>query len=133
MKPIFISTSHGLYHKEKKKKIKNTIGFYIKPQLGVSCKIRNDYADYDYVSKLDKNNLKFLKAFHREYYNADFQHKHSKPLHKTKTLKKKCYSSNNSRNRDVYARAKCQNKLTTYGVDCSALESLTTFNSSEPS
>lgn len=72
-----------------------------KATLGVSVKLRNDYADYDYLDQLSPKDLKWLNGFHREYINADFKHKHTKHF-KTKKEKKLVYDLNNTRNRDLY-------------------------------
>lgn len=69
--------------------------------LGVSVKLRNDYADYDYLNKLNPEELKFLKAFHREFVNADFKHKHGR-IYDKKYQKQRIYALNNARNRDVF-------------------------------
>lgn len=69
--------------------------------LGVSVKLRNDYADYDYLDQLSPKDLKWLKGFHREYINADFKHNHTRHF-KTKKEKKFVYDLNNIRNRDLY-------------------------------
>lgn len=87
-----------------------------KATLGVSTKIRNDFSDYDYISKLSKAELSFLKGFNREYYNADFKHKNKKHYKKTKKHKSKrkiCYDLNNCRNRDLYAIMKSIDRLET--------------------
>jgi len=81
-----------------------------KYNLGNSTKIRNEFDDYDYINHLSLVDLKWLKAFHREYLNADFKHKY-KRIHKKKKDIKNIYDMNNSRNRDVYARAKVEHKL----------------------
>jgi len=78
--------------------------------LGVSVKVRNEYSDFDYVDKLSPEDLEFLKAFNREYYNADFKHVYKK-LHKKKKDRKACYSLNNSRNRDLYSLSKVRRRL----------------------
>jgi hypothetical protein len=78
--------------------------------LGVSVKTRNDYADYDYLDKLNKKELQWLKGFHREYINADFKHCYRKCFKRIKD-KRNCYSLNNIRNRDTYNITKWQNKL----------------------
>lgn len=80
--------------------------------LGVSVKLRNDYADYDYLDKLNKEELRWLKGFHREYVNADFKHTHKKH-YRTKKARRIIYGLNNSRNRDLYGIAKWSMKLMT--------------------
>lgn len=80
--------------------------------LGVSVKNRNDYADYDYLDKLNEKELRWLKAFHREYINADFKHKYRK-LIKSKKRKQEIYHINNARNRCLYNLLKWTNELYT--------------------
>lgn len=80
--------------------------------LGVSCIIRNDFSDFDYIEKLNKEELNFLKGFNREYYNADFKHKNKKHFKKPKDIKI-CNDLNNARNRDIYAKTKILQKLDT--------------------
>lgn len=69
--------------------------------IGVSVKLRNDYADYDYLDKLNEDEMMFLRAFHREYVNADFKHPYEK-IYTSKEEKRVIYGLNNSRNRDLY-------------------------------
>lgn len=78
--------------------------------LGVSVKNRNDYADYDYLDKLNKQELNWLKGFHREYINADFKHPYKKHS-RSKKQKQKMYELNNIKNRDLYNILKWSNKL----------------------
>jgi hypothetical protein len=80
--------------------------------LGVSVKLRNDYADYDYLDKLSPNELKWLKGFHREYINADFAHRHTRH-YKSKKQRKAIYDANNARNRDLYGIYKWTGELYT--------------------
>lgn len=78
--------------------------------LAVGKRIRNDFADFDYIDKLDEKARNFLIAFHKEYYGTDFKHKHKK-LHKSDKSRKSCYNRNNQMNRDIYAILKCRNRL----------------------
>lgn len=78
--------------------------------LGVSTKRRNDYADYDYLDKLDLKSLNWLKGFNREYVNADFKHNYKK-LYKNKTAKRAIYNLNNARNRCLYNLTKATFEL----------------------
>lgn len=78
--------------------------------LPVSTKVRNDYADYDYVKTLSKDEVEWLTAFNREYYNADFKHKGPK-IFKDKEQISFRYGENNARNRDSYAITKCNGML----------------------
>jgi hypothetical protein len=87
-----------------------TINWKQHATLGVSAKYRNDYADYDYLDKLNESDLMWLRAFHREYINSDFKHKYKK-LYKGKKQKKVIYGLNNCRQRCVYNRKKWRNEL----------------------
>lgn len=78
--------------------------------LGVSVKNRNDYADYDYLHKLDEKTLFWLKGFHREFVNSDFQHKYKK-IYRGIKKKRQIYNLNNQRNRCLYNKTKWSNKL----------------------
>ena len=75
----------------------------------VSVKNRNEFNDYDYLHKLSFDDYDWLRRFHREYLNADFQHA-GEQVHPDE-LKKDCYAMNNSRNRDTYAKAKVCHRL----------------------
>ena len=85
------------------------MNFYYKSRatLPVSVKHRNDYADYDYLDKLNPEQLSWLKGFNREFVNADFNHAFVKHF----TDKKIAYDLNNSRNRCLYNLAKYSNEL----------------------
>lgn len=98
------------YSKPIKPKKPKEVNWYDHAGLGVSVKNRNDYADYDYIEKLDKKTLHWLKGFHREYINADFSHKHKK-LFKSQTQKRECYTLNNIRNRCLYNITKVKHDL----------------------
>lgn len=75
----------------------------------VSVKNRNEFNDYDYLHILSAKDYDWLRRFHREYLNADFQH-YGDQVHPDE-LKKDCYGMNNSRNRDTYAIAKVTGNL----------------------
>lgn len=78
--------------------------------LPVSVKNRNDYADYDYLHKLNDKELEWLMSFHQEFVQGSFK-PDRKRVHKTKKLRLDCYARNNSRNRDVYATLKVRHML----------------------
>lgn len=79
-------------------------------KLGVSVKLRNELDDYDYWHKLNKEEQTFLYSFHREWVNADFNHR-NKRIHTRKKDRIGIYNMNNSRNRDLYIISKCTGKL----------------------
>lgn len=80
-----------------------------KPTLGVSVKNRNEYSDYDYLDVLSEKDRLWLKKFHQEWLQSNFQHK--KLLHKSKKQRKRCYDMNNARNRDLYSFKKVRHLL----------------------
>lgn len=70
--------------------------------------------DYDYLNKLNEEELEWLNKFTEEYVHASLDTKKPKKnLHKNKKLRIDCYNRNNSRNRDVLTRGKVMNKLDT--------------------
>jgi len=74
-------------------------------------KSRTDLLDYDYLHKLNKEELEFLNKFTGEYVNAGINKEDKTVLHKTKRLRKNCYDMNNARNRDITTRTKMLNKM----------------------
>lgn len=60
--------------------------------------------DQDYLNKLNKKELSWLNKFNSEFVNAGNLKEENKPLHNTDELKKKCYNSNNARNRDILTK-----------------------------
>lgn len=64
-------------------------------------KTRHEHLEVDYVDQLSDKDKAWLSTFNEEYVGCDFHHKGRK-LHKTKALRRECYSRNNSRNRDLY-------------------------------
>lgn len=87
---------------------KEVVNFRQKAAFPMSTKIRNEVVDYDYVSKLNKEEKKWLRQFTNEYYQASFK---KNPTLQDKNLEKKCYIANNGRNRDTYGIAKATNRL----------------------
>lgn len=82
-----------------------------------NLKIRHDeLSDFDYLDKLNDSEKKFLNDFLDGYVNASSKSK----MFESKTEN---YKRNNRRNRDLYARAKCQNKLTYFSRMSKAEES----------
>lgn len=98
------------YCKKHRKSKKQLVDWKAKATLPVSVKNRNEQADYDYLEKLSAKDLLWLKGFNREFVNADFKHSYKK-VHKSKKRIKDCFDRNNSRNRDLYSKAKVENKL----------------------
>jgi hypothetical protein len=94
-----------------------SLAWKTRAKLGVSMRYRNDYADYDYLHKLDKETLEWLKGFHREWANSDFKHKHTKIYHDQQD-KREIYGLNNSRQRDLYNQLKWNRRkqLVLFGI-----------------
>ncbi len=66
---------------------------------------RQELYDWDYIDKLSDKEKEWLNTFSEEFNNANFNHG-KKILHKSKLMKKDCYSKNNARNRDILTRQK---------------------------
>lgn len=62
-----------------------------------STRARKDLLDYDYLKKLNAEELEFLNQFTDEYYCANFSGETIHP----KELKKDCEKRNNDRNNDL--------------------------------
>ena len=75
----------------------------------LNLKTRYELIDYDYLDKLNPEELAWLNKFTSEYTNADFRH--SKPLHRTKKKRRECYAANNARNRCIFTRNKACGQL----------------------
>lgn len=58
--------------------------------------------DQDYFDKLSPEEKEFMGRFNQEYYRNRFESS-EKDLHNSPELKKKCYSAENARNRDLYS------------------------------
>lgn len=80
----------------------------LKPQYNL--KIRYELFDQDYIHKLNDEEKEWLNRFNEEYNNANFNHR-GNVLHDNPELKKSCYDRNNSRNRDILAKAKASGSL----------------------
>ncbi len=93
---------------KKESKRSNTKYSAMKPELNL--KTRTELIDCDYFHKLSPEEKEWRNKFQDEYINANLP-KYRTKLHKTKKLKKDCYDRNNSRNRDVYTKAKAGSNL----------------------
>lgn len=69
-----------------------------KPRIKVRSH-RTTIVDYDYLEKLDGNQLQWLQTFSDEYYSGYF-HKSKSPIHPT-GLRKDCFNRNSKINRDL--------------------------------
>lgn len=71
-----------------------------------------EYLDFDYLDKLNDEELDFMNKMVLEHYTADFRcKKGEKNLVKSKKKKREIFRNNNSRNVDLYSRIKIINKL----------------------
>lgn len=96
---------------QKPKKSKRELAEYPALDPSLNLKTRTELLDYDYLHKLNAEELKWLNKFTEEYVNASINTVNPrKNLHKSKALKKDCYDRNNARNRDVLTRQKAFNK-----------------------
>lgn len=98
--------------KPKKSTSKRSKSKYPALSKHLNLKSRQELIDYDYLDKLNPKELEFLNKFTEEYVNDNMDRKNlKKNLHNTKALKKDCDDKNNSRNRDIFNRAKVNNDL----------------------
>lgn len=82
----------------------------LNPKL--SLKRRQEVIDYDYLHKLNEEELDFLDKFTGEYVNCTV--KRDKPeemVHKSRDYIKPIEDANNAKNRDIYALKRCVNGL----------------------
>lgn len=61
--------------------------------------------DYDYVSRLNTEEARYLSQFTDEYYGQDFRTlPGEEPLHATQALRRERYRATNAARRDIYTR-----------------------------
>lgn len=92
-----------------KKKTKRPPDASLKPNY--NSKIRQEFLDYDYLNKLDKEIYDWLAAVTHEDNCANFNHPLPKVIKKTKKNTSEIYDKNNARNRDSFGATKAQNRL----------------------
>lgn len=78
------------------------------PQVNLLSRAE-EIGDFDYLDKLNEEELDFLNKFAGEYINASVPKFGG--LHRTKEEKSEVYGRNNARNRDLYSRSKAGAKL----------------------
>ena len=66
--------------------------------------------DQDYTNKLTKEEKEWLGRFNQEYYRNRFSND-GKDLHNTPELRRKCYNTENARNRDLFGIKQCSGTL----------------------
>jgi hypothetical protein len=79
------------------KKRKVSLSKYPRLDKKKATKARKDLIDYDYLDKLNEEELKLLNQFTDEYYCANFT---GETVHK-KEYRKECEKRNNDRNNDL--------------------------------
>ena len=95
--------------RKKRSQVKNAA---LKKQY--NSKIRQEYLDYDYLDKLNEEEMAWLNNFTEEHLNANFAHNGEK-LIEDPEYKKKIYNENNARNRCVYSTQRAQGRL--HGIE----------------
>jgi hypothetical protein len=78
----------------------------LRPEL--NPRTRYELLDYDYLDKLNQDEMQWLQDFTEEYVHANFNHP-GRRIHKGRKhaqYKKDCYDRNNARNRCIWSRAK---------------------------
>lgn len=67
--------------------------------------------DFDYLHKLNPEELAFLNKFMEEEMNASFNTNNKKNLNKSAANKRRCYTNNNKRNSDVLTRQNATKRI----------------------
>lgn len=70
-----------------------------------NSRVKQEYIDFDYLDKLNKEELQWLNKFADEYINASFS-KDEENIDETAEGRKASYDRNNARNRCLYGRIK---------------------------
>ncbi len=67
-------------------------------------KLVREFMDFDYLAKLTPEELEFLNKFADEFYDNHFKNNET-DLHPAKSAdRKRCYDTENARNRDMWNR-----------------------------
>lgn len=96
--------------KSKKKKSKRDNVKYPALERHYIARIKQEYLDYDYLSKLSDKDKEWLNRFTEEELNANFKHKGDKIITDNET-QKQIYHKNNARQRCTYSRSKAKNAV----------------------
>ena len=94
--------------KEKKSKRSRSKHPALNPRF--SPKVRKDYLDFDYLDQLSPEEKDWLNKFVDEELHASFKND-ERDLNQSKEDKRRVYSNNNSRNRDLYGITKANRLL----------------------
>src|ERR1700675_796652 len=79
----------------------------------MNTRIRQNSIDQDYIDKLSEKEKQWLNNFMEESVGANFNHE-GKKHYKTKAEKRKIYTENNARNRDIMSRVSAIGMLDAY-------------------
>jgi hypothetical protein len=101
----------GKKSKKKEKQSRRSKSKYGALDPKFAPKVRKEYLDFDYLDQLSEEEKTWLNKFVDEELHASFKND-KRDLNKTKDDKKRAYSNNNSRNRDLYSIAKVSNLVT---------------------
>lgn len=96
--------------KKRRKVNRRTKSKYPGLDTNLNPRIRWEYMDQDYISKLSPKEKDWLNRFNEEFNGAKFDHDGT-VLHKSAKKKRECYNKNNARNRCVYSLAKARGTL----------------------
>ncbi len=98
--------------KPRKKALKQNVR-YESLNPAENTKVRRELLDYDYLHKLNAEELKWLAQFTDEYVGGAVHKKNGRVmngyLHSTNELAKACYDANNKRNSDIFTVGKANN------------------------
>lgn len=76
--------------------------------------IRGEYIDYDYLHKLDPEQLKWLNQFTEEELNANLK---DAKFNKKQKDRNRVYQNNNRRNHCIYGKAKAAGRMSEVILD----------------
>jgi hypothetical protein len=78
------------------------------PKLNLRTRFQE--LDFDYTHKLSEADKKWLNNFVEEEIHANLRHE-GKKINTTKSARKRIYSRNNARNRDIFTREQAMGRL----------------------
>ena len=101
----------GKKTKKQKKTTKRSKSKYPALDPKLAPKVRKEFIDFDYLHKLDPEDLEYLNKVMEEELHASFKNDET-DLNQSQEDKRRVYSNNNARNRDMYAITKASGLLT---------------------
>jgi len=99
------STQSKITGKQNKKTARHSTG----TEKNYFSRIKQEFFDIDYWNKLTKKEKDYLAQFMHEFLGANLDQEN--PIHDKNKYAKDIYNSNNSRNRDIYARTRAGGML----------------------